>query len=412
MLSFALIFSRNQLGYAVHIVLLLGSSTAGKSSLCRELVTEHHWNSGSVDESCDKIQRERAEKLNPLMLLELKNKNLITQLQSLMSEDDVLNLANTGMLSITIGAHQFSHQFNNPDLEELEEILKNEGINESDINDLASTLRLVTKVGDDFYKAYPFPDPMERLYDETFNKNNAGKSIVLDVVPNPNGGAKELIDHFNQRATLYREQNPTETLTTSVVFAYCPPQELSERILERNRKAEIADPRDKRVGLFPFYQLATLVTADMQYDSCSENTLSRNELFYMISRHANTDKIGDPLFLENPFDPEALQQNYIESPQVTITESGEFKLQPPSEELELATCSSSDMPRIGSKKTILEYGHLASKFGFFENQQKVSLNIPAGISFDAVVNTAKGTPASLAIEFIESLQKGEVCMTI
>mgnify|MGYP006911084616 CR=1 FL=1 len=151
-------------------------------------------------------------------------------------------------------------------------------------------------------------------------------------------------------------------------------QKLSERIQERNRKADIDNPMDKRVGLFPFHQLATLVTADKLFDDSSEHVLSRNELFYMVNKHV-------------------------------ITSDRVVKLQINDDSLEL---SSDDLPRIGSKKTIEEYSNLANKFGFFENRERASLNISAGIDFDAVINTAKGNPATLANEFLEKLEKSKI----
>ncbi len=387
----------------MHVVLLLGSSTAGKSSLCRALVAEHKWNSNSVDEVWEKILPAHSAKLKPLMLEELKKQNLIVKLQSFMTEDEVQALAGTGILNISKGSHKVTHQFQHPDLEGLEEILKKSGFDESEISDLAKNLRLVTKVGDDTYKSNPFPDPMEKLYDETFNTNNSGKSIVLDVVPNSRGTANECLEHFERRVKQYRDQNPSEPLTTSVVFAYCPPQKLSERIEVRNRNAEMNDPKDKRVGLFPFEQLATLVKADKKIDNTSENILSRTELFYLVNKHASTDKAGDSLFLENPVDSEVLQQNFEEKVQATILKGDAVKVQL-HDDLEPLI---SDEPRVGSKNTIEEYRKLAARFGFFENQERASLNIPAGISFDAVVNTGKGTSFSLANELIEKLEKSK-----
>jgi len=81
------------------------------------------------------------------------------------------------------------------------------------------------------------------------------------------------------------------------------------------------------------------------------------------------------------------------------------KLQINDDSLEL---SSDDLPRIGSKKTIGEYSKLANKFGFFENHERASLNISAGIDFDAVINTAKGNPATLANEFLDKLEKSKI----
>lgn len=186
-------------------------------------------------------------------------------------------------------------------------------------------------------------------------------------------------------------------------------QKLSERIQERNRKANINNPMDKREGLFPFHQLATLVTADKLFDDSSEHVLSRNELFYIVNKHANTDKNGDSLFLENPIDPDVLKKTYEEKTQIVTTSDSVIKLELKDDTLELA---SDDVPRIGSKKTIEEYSNLANRFGFFENQERISLNIPKGIAFDAVINTAKENPAVLANEFLEKLEKVKYSLNV
>ena len=73
----------------MHVVLLLGSSTAGKSSLCRELVAEHKWSSNSGDEVWEKILPAHSAKLKPLMLEELKKQDLMVKLQSFMTEGEI-----------------------------------------------------------------------------------------------------------------------------------------------------------------------------------------------------------------------------------------------------------------------------------------------------------------------------------
>ncbi|HAT8176161.1 TPA: hypothetical protein NHL35_001798 [Legionella pneumophila] len=380
----------------MHVVLLLGSSTAGKSSLCRELVKTHEWKSSSIDEMVDKIVNMSPSNLKLFMLEKLNASGVIQNLQTLMTEDELVTLCSRGVLTISKGSHLITaHGFPNPLLPNLEDVLKKAGFIESEISKLAKELRFVTKID----------DPTVMLYDEVFDKGNSGQSIVIDLVPNPDESAKECLEYFKKRAQQYREENPSETLTTSIVFAYCPVQKLSERLQERNRKADIDNPMDKREGLFPFHQLATLVTADKLFDDSSEHVLSRNELFYMVNKHANTDKNGDSLFLENPVDIDALQQSYHEEVQIVTTSDRVVKLQINDDSLEL---SSDDLPRVGSKKTIEEYSKLANRFGFFENQERASLNISKGIDFDAVINTAKGNPATLANEFLEKLEKSKI----
>ncbi|WP_367608394.1 hypothetical protein [Legionella sp. W05-934-2] len=376
----------------MHVVLLLGSSTAGKSSLCKELVTTHGWKSSSIDEVVGKLVTMSLSDLKLRMFEKLNTSGVIKNLQTLMTEEELLTLCGKGVLTISKGSHLIkAHGFPNPLLPNLEGILTKAGFLESDIPSLAKDLRFVTQIN----------DPMVKLYDEVFDKENSGQSIVIDLVPDPDESAKECIDHFQKRAQHFREENPKELITVSVVFAYCPIQKLSERIQERNRKAAINNPMDKREGLFPFHQLATFVTADNVFNDSSEHMVSRNELFFIVNKHANTDTIDDSLFLENPIDPDALKQSY-EEVQIVSTSNGEVRLQITNNTVKKPY---EDLPRIGSKKTIEEYSKLANRFGFFENQERASLNIPKGIEFDAVINTAKGSPATLAKEFLEKLEE-------
>ena len=389
------------------VVFLVGSGSAGKSSLCKELVETYKWNSNSVDEVWGKILLEHSAKINPLILNELKKQNLIPKLQTHMTETEVVNLASIGLLNISIGEHKLTQQFQDQKLDGLEEALKKAGFNESEILTLSHDLRLATQIADNVFKENPFPNYsslIERLYDETFKTSNADKTIILDVVPDREGAVSELVERFEVRANQYREENSSETLTTSLVFAYCPLQKLDERLVERNRKAKIDNPTDQREGLIAANHLAALVTAEKKFDSSSKNILSRTELFDFINRHANTEKTEDSLFIENPVDPEALQPFHGELVKTNITESGAVKLQLDDD---VPTLNSSERPRIGTKETIEKYTKLAEKFGFFENHEQASLTLHEGLSFDVVINTANGTPKSLATELVEKLEKNK-----
>jgi hypothetical protein len=375
----------------MHVVLLLGSSTAGKSSLCKELVSAHGWKSFSIDEVVEKISNMSSSAYKFLIFEKLDQLGVIQNLQTLMTEEDILTFCRTGVLTISKGSHLIkAHPFSNPLLPNIEDFLTKAGFMESEISKLAHDLRIVTKSD----------DPTIRLYDEVFDKINSGQSIVIDLVPNPDESAKECLEYFKKRAQQYGEENPSETLTTSTVFAYCPTQKLSERIQERNRKADLDNPMDKRLGLFPFHQLARLITADKLFDDSSEHVVSRNELFNLANKHTNTEQKGEAVFLENPIDKDAIQQNSIEVIQAVTTSTSKVKLELHDDTLQL---TSDDKPRIGSKKTIEEYSQLANSFGFFENQERASLNITEGLLFNAVINTAKGNPATLANEFLEKM---------
>lgn len=367
----------------MRVVLLLGSSTAGKSSLCSELVKNHGWLSISIDEVCEKIGNELTAKAKIDILNEFKKNGLANKLLPYLSEDEIAKLASGGKLLISRGQHLItkSVQFSNPSLNSLEIILKNAGFNEEEIVELAENFRLATKIGDETQQKYPFPNPMPRLYDETYIKDT-GASIILDVVPPPNGDVKELLSHFHQRAKQFRIENSACNLETQVVLAYCPPKKLSERILGRNINAEQSgNLMDKREGLFPFHQLANLIRGqDMESSYYIDEKISKDEIFDITSQHLNREANDEAIFLENPFDSEALENN--------------IRVNPPAVE----------RPRIGSKKIIDEYRHLSNHFGFFENKEEVRLSIPNREQYDATIDTSYSKPAQLANELLEQLE--------
>ena len=131
------------------VVLLIGSSSAGKSSLCGELVAEHNWTSLSADDVSKKIDIERSQFFKEEILKVLRNKGLIAKLQLLMTQDEIYKLCGTGMLTISKGNNKIDEaQFSDPSLVGLESLLKKAGFNESEIPGLSEILRQISQVED------------------------------------------------------------------------------------------------------------------------------------------------------------------------------------------------------------------------------------------------------------------------
>ena len=118
----------------MHVVLLLGSSTAGKSSLCRELVTTHGWKSSSIDEMVDKIVNMNPSDLKLFMFEKLNASGVIQNLQTLMTEEEIVTLCSRGVLTISKGNYLITaHGFPDPLLPNLEDVLKKAGFMKSNI---------------------------------------------------------------------------------------------------------------------------------------------------------------------------------------------------------------------------------------------------------------------------------------
>ena len=140
--------------------------------------------------------------LKLLMFEKLEESGVIQNLQTLMTEEEIVTLCGTGVLTISKGSHLITAQgFPNPLLPNLEGVLTKAGFIENEITILAKDIRFVTQIN----------DSIVRLYDEVFDKGNSGQSIVIDLVRDPDGSAKECLDYFQTRAQQYVEENPSET---------------------------------------------------------------------------------------------------------------------------------------------------------------------------------------------------------
>ncbi|WP_131784126.1 hypothetical protein [Legionella gresilensis] len=387
----------------MHVILLLGSSTAGKSSLCKELVKTNNLVSNSVDEVARKCMFEYAEKIKPLLDDELTKINLYKKLDSYMTVDEVKQLAATGIVSLSKGHCIMKEQFQNSTLVGLEDLLKTAGMSEEEISLLAENLRAVTSVYDLAAQQVPWPDPMTKLYDEVFIEDNSDKTIILDVIPNESESVEEFIKQFNTRVKQYKSENPALSLTTSTVLAYCPMQALSNRIQSRNNAATQEDRMNQRIGLFPFFQLASLVKAEHVFNPSFSDTLTKTEIFYILNKHIQNTG-NDGLLLENPVDLDGL--NYPSANPVKIVVNNEGSIHIAEDELNTLEFEKdiSEIPRIGTEKVIKEYTKLVNKFGFLSTQEKTSLNLNHGVVYDIIINTANGTPAELANELMDKLR--------
>jgi len=87
------------------IVLLLGPSSAGKSTLCSALVAKHGWNTHGCDQVGEIIQKERT----PLLLGEMLKRGLFEKLSPYMDESAIIKLAETGQLDLVRGDISITH---------------------------------------------------------------------------------------------------------------------------------------------------------------------------------------------------------------------------------------------------------------------------------------------------------------
>lgn len=258
------------------VVLLLGSSSAGKSTLCDALVREHGWYTHGVDKVGEILQRERT----PLLLGKLRERALIERLSLYMNELAITKLAETGQFELVHKDISIKHQFKSPGFQGLEAILKRAGFADKELAALAHSLH---EVGEVFETC--LQNPIDRMLDDIF-RLPADASVIIDEVPPIYDDLKSMLQDYREKI-VERAKIDGRTIEYATVLAFCPPKALSSRIHHRNESAVISgDPGNKREGVFPFLQLSQLISAAETDDARDEaRTLSKIQLLMIALRH-------------------------------------------------------------------------------------------------------------------------------
>lgn len=264
----------------MQVVILVGPSSAGKTSLCNSLYWDHNWFTTGVDQISAQIEKE----LSPLLRDKLQEENLINELSPYMSKANILKLAQTGEFEFCWnGKDSVTHQFKDPDFPDIEAVLSRAEVDEANINVLAKQLRRVGEVP----KNLPTPEMFDKIADDIFDNASHDGSVIIDLVPPPQeesvgNSLKQIKDKLKTRA-----DKVGCSLDCKTVLAYCPPKALSNRIQSRNEKAnQTGNLTDKREGLFPFLQLSQLITtakANKNYNAA--DSLSKLQLWEIVSQH-------------------------------------------------------------------------------------------------------------------------------
>lgn len=262
------------------VVLLMGSSSAGKSTLCDALVKEHGWYTHGIDQASEILHKEQTPILEEKLLEKLRERGLIERLSGYMTESAIKTLGATGQLELVHGDISINHQFNSPDYQDLETILNRAGFVDKELEDLT---RLLREVGD-IFKNLPKPDILDRMLDDVL-KFPTDSSVILDLVP-PDGDVKIMLQDFKEKL-LERAKVDGRTIEYATVLAFCPPKELSNRIHHRNASAVISgDLRNKREGVEPFLQLSQLISVAETDGALDEaRTLSKMQLLLIALKH-------------------------------------------------------------------------------------------------------------------------------
>ena len=340
----------------MRIILLLGPSSVGKTTLCKELEKNYHWLVLSYDSfACNEVFKK------------LEAQGLVSYLCQYMDKIEVLQLCQMSRLTISKGKHLVNnHQFPDQTYPNIEEVLKTAGFNDSDIKILSEKMRLAGNIFGTIVKNIDkFVDEIfSKLFDEVFNnKYNPECTIILDVIP-PFHNMNKMLAAFSHRVEQYRRKHGESSLAAYTVLAYCQPQDLSNRIMKRNEHADHNNkPMSRREGLFPFSQLGKLLT----------NRDERSPIQFTLGYVSKSDLLKI-----------AYKHNSIHSKNsAPIKGKVIFK---------------------AAANSVLEYIRLSKQFGIWKTpQDQNSLTVNKNLKFDIIINTAVGDAGFLSIKLIEAI---------
>lgn len=343
------------------IVLLLGPSSAGKSTTCAALHDHYGWRVSSGDVVNNNV-------LEGIARTALEEKDLFKKLQNVMTEQQIIALCVHNILEITQGEHKVSHQFYRSTYSDFEKCLLDAGFSESEEKEFSSLLHEVDQVRIDFENKNIHIDFDGELLNDAFNSGIPDETVVIDHIPIPDGGAEEFVARFEERVKQYQAQHGEDSIQSCVILACCPPQQLSDRILTRNREAEESgDLNNRRRGPFPFDQLSALVHVGL-FQSSKQNRvgeISRDDLAGIAAKH--------------PW-PEWRKQTDFSSEEVAR--------------------SMTDLV-IGS---VFNYADLSEKYGMESHKAMQDLVVRPAFEAYPRINTAEGSPQELSEKVVEIMQ--------
>ena len=334
----------------MRIILLMGTSSVGKSTLCSALKAGYEFHIvKNGDEYFDDYLAGKKE--------ELKATGIMDKLSPFMRPDEIMRFCVSEQLNIASAPTPLV-DVKIEDNAALDAHLIIAGYDEEQRLTIATNLKLAKEVFD----ANPGPTyeaSLERSQSEALDIANRDKTVVIDFVPESTPAkTREILDDFTERAKKFGKDNAIEVEVAQVLI-YCPMKKLSENMAARNQRAEEThNIMDKRVGINPILMLSSVATAETE--SAMEPELMR------ISR----EELLDIVAIAESVPKEQVSDQYA-------------KL-------------------IGSGDGQWSYG-----FRFPDKVEEVTLRIPKELRFDCTLNnTGNISPAKLAEEMVTKLGFG------
>ena len=244
------------------IVLLLGASCTGKSTLCKALSDQHDWIVADADEFHYKFMPVAYPKaINAVKpVTDALSENYHECLARYKLSEKIVDFAITRGLSFEDSKYAIDAEsyYKEP----IEELLKKAGVQDEDIPLLADFLHEVVKNTENLMEVMPFMGLaqffkyyLEDAFQQQLNPND---TMLLDVNTHPEFGPDKISAALDKYVQDYRNNHHNQSRELFKVIAYCPPKILSERLQQRVESGYTGNTGE---GLFSFVQISQLVTA-------------------------------------------------------------------------------------------------------------------------------------------------------
>lgn len=266
------------------VILALGASCTGKSTLCRELSKNHQWKLADTDEFYYQAYPKAQDAVRQIMT------SLSEETQECLARynltDRVAEFPIRGELHLDNGIKIDIDSFNK---ESIESLLKEAGVQDKDISLLVTGLREIERQSaatkeittfrglEAFFNGY-----LEHTFAQSFEPED---TVVLDVNPHSGFGPAQILAETERHVESYNNDHPDEPIELFKVIAYCPPLEISRRLQQRQASGYTGNTS---TGLYSFEQLSLLVTAvPNNYEGIDViDTLSPADIVKIIDNHA------------------------------------------------------------------------------------------------------------------------------
>ncbi len=206
----------------------------------------------------------------------------------------------------------------------------------------------------------------ESIFDKAIENSKNGKPTILDMVPSQ----KDEVEEFKNYLAKKNHNCPT-----FVAVAHVPVKELTKRMGKRNKQAENENSGNERDGFFPFTQYAEIFGSNATNPSQNLGTLSQVEVYQAIG------KFGDKE-IENEFG-----DKVSDKVRIKFRDMKGVADENPEIEHKSKMRGTFDILRAGKE-------FLTNELGFEDGQNSISLGVK--VKADAVYEHSQGSTVQIA----------------